>query len=57
MGNLASHVIGYMGRISKNDEKRLASQGDTYEYQTTDKIGQTGVERVFEKYLRGEDRN
>lgn len=57
MGNLASHVIGYMGRISKNDEKRLASQGDTYEYQATDKIGQTGVERVFEKYLRGEDRN
>ena len=57
MGSLASHIIGYMGRISKNDLKRMADQGDTYEYETTDKIGQTGVERVFEKYLRGENRN
>ena len=53
MGNLASHVIGYMGRISKSDLERLEKQGDTYEYETTDKIGQAGIERVFEKYLRG----
>ena len=55
MGNLASHVIGYMGRISADDEKRLEASGDTYEYQTTDKIGKAGIERVFEKYLRGID--
>ena len=55
MENLASHVIGYMGRISKNDIERLEKQGDTYEYQTSDKIGQAGIERVFEKYLRGTD--
>jgi penicillin-binding protein 2 len=55
MGNLASHVIGYMGRISDSDEKRLASSGDTYKYETTDKIGKSGIERVFEKYLRGTD--
>ena len=57
MGNLASHVIGYMGRISESDEKRLESQGDTFEYETTDKIGKAGIERVFEKYLRGTNRN
>lgn len=55
MGNLASHVIGYMGRISSEDEKRLESTGDDYAYQTTDKIGKAGIERVFEKYLRGID--
>lgn len=55
MGNLASHVIGYMGRISKNDIERLESQGDKYVYQSDDKIGQVGIERVFEKYLRGKD--
>ena len=55
MGNLASHVIGYMGRISEKDEKRLLESGDTYKYETNDKIGQSGIERVFEKYLRGID--
>ena len=55
MGNLASHVIGYMGRISDSDEKRLVETGDTYEYESTDKIGKAGIERTFEKYLRGTD--
>lgn len=55
MGNLASHILGYMGRISETDEDRLESQGDTYEYEPDDRIGKTGIERVFEKYLRGTD--
>ena len=55
MGNLASHVIGYMGRISQEDEKRIKETGDTHEYASNDKIGKAGIERVFEKYLRGID--
>ena len=55
MGNLASHVIGYMGRISDSDLKRLESENDTYDYESDDKIGKSGIERVFEKYLRGQD--
>lgn len=55
MGNLASHIIGYMGRISEKDEKALEASGDTYSYETTDKIGKAGIEKVFEKYLRGTD--
>lgn len=55
MGNLGSHIIGYMGRISEKDEKRMQESGDTYEYESNDKIGQAGIERVFEKYLRGEN--
>ena len=56
MGNLASHVIGYMGRIDSNDEDRIEASGDTHVYESTDKIGKAGIERTFEKYLRGEDR-
>lgn len=55
VGNMASHILGYMGRISKPDQDELEEKGDTYEYQTTDKIGKTGIEKVFEEYLRGED--
>ena len=55
MGSLASHILGYMGRISETDEERLESHGDTYEYASDDRIGKTGIERVFEKYLRGTD--
>ena len=55
IGNMASHIIGYMGRISENDKKELEENGDDYEYKTTDKIGKTGIEKVFEEYLRGKD--
>ncbi len=55
VGNMASHILGYMGRISKPDQDELEEKGDTYEYQTTDKIGKTGIEKVFEEYLRGQD--
>lgn len=55
MGNLASHVIGYMGRISESDLSRMEKEGDSYSYESDDKIGKAGIERVFEKYLRGQD--
>ena len=55
VGNLASHILGYMGRISKQDQEKLKENNDDYNYKTDDKIGKTGVEKVFEEYLRGED--
>lgn len=54
-GSMASHILGYMGRISDKDEEQLEQNGDNYEYQSTDKIGKTGIEKVFEEYLRGQD--
>ena len=54
-GSMASHILGYMGRIAKEDLEELEENGDDYEYKTTDKIGKTGIEKVFEEYLRGED--
>lgn len=48
-GSLASHVLGYIGRI---DELELEKNDN---YSMNDYIGKTGVEYVYEKYLKGED--
>jgi len=55
MGNLASHTIGYMGRISNYNKEEFEKREDTYEYDVDAKVGQTGIEKVFEEYLRGVD--
>lgn len=54
-GTLASHIIGYASRISADNIEEFKKEGDTHEYDVDDKVGQTGIEKVFENYLRGED--
>ena len=54
-GTLASHIIGYASRITQNNLDQFEKEGDTHEYEVDDKVGQTGIEKVFENYLRGED--
>lgn len=49
-GNLASHVLGYVGPI---DEQEYETRKDTY--RNDDIIGKSGVQYVFEKYLKGTD--
>ncbi len=46
-GSLASHTIGYVGKI--NEDELKSNEG----YSMNDYIGKTGIEYVFEKYLRG----
>lgn len=48
-GSLASHVLGYVGRISSEEYKKLEG------YSISDYIGKTGIEYSFEKYLKGQD--
>jgi penicillin-binding protein 2 len=48
-GALAAHILGYGGEISKEE---LADQK---EYQMGDWVGKSGVELMWEKYLRGID--
>ena len=55
MGTLASHIIGYASRITKENQEEFEKRGDTYKYENNDKVGQTGIEKVFEEILRGED--
>jgi penicillin-binding protein 2 len=54
-GSLASHIIGYVSRISTKNQEEFTERGDTHEYAVDDKVGQTGIEKTFEEYLRGED--
>lgn len=49
-GNIASHIIGYIGKIS---EAEYNAEQDIYE--NDDYVGRTGIESSFEKYLRGID--
>lgn len=48
-GNLLAHVLGHVGEV---DEKALQS-GD--QYRAGDQIGKTGLEKVWERHLRGTD--
>ena len=48
-GPLASHVLGYVGRIDAEEYPRLRRAG----YQLNDRLGKTGVELVYESVLRG----
>lgn len=54
-GSLASHIIGYVSRITSKNQEEFEERGDTHEYDVDDKVGQTGIEKTFEEYLRGED--
>ena len=52
-GNTASHVIGYIGRISDKDQARLAELAVSANYRGTDFIGKTGVEASYQAELHG----
>ena len=49
-GSLASHVLGYCGKITKSELEKVGN-----EYSENDLIGKTGIQYVFEKYLRGKN--
>jgi penicillin-binding protein 2 len=52
-GNLASHVLGYIGEISPKqlEYTRYKDAG----YKSGDIIGQGGIEAVYDKILRGQN--
>lgn len=49
-GDLAAHILGYVGKVSDEDLKRVAHPQS---YHPGDEIGKSGLERVYENYLRG----
>jgi penicillin-binding protein 2 len=49
--SLAAQALGYVGQISPEDYKALKKKG----YQASDSIGQSGIERSYDTYLRGKD--
>jgi penicillin-binding protein 2 len=45
-GDVAGHVIGYVGSLSESDQKLI----DEYNYQSTDMIGKSGLEKTMERF-------
>lgn len=53
LGELASHVVGYIGRIDDRDVARLEEAEVRGNYKGTDHIGKTGLEQSYERALHG----
>ena len=47
---MASHILGYVSRITESELK-----GNEDKYNANDMIGKTGIEYIFEPYLKGTD--
>jgi penicillin-binding protein 2 len=52
-GELASHVIGYIGRINRAEKEKIDDSDDQANYRGTEYIGKLGVEQSFEAQLHG----
>jgi penicillin-binding protein 2 len=50
-GPLAAHLLGYLGELQEDELQALKSKN----YTLGDFIGKTGLEKVYEELLRGED--
>lgn len=49
-GELASHILGYVGKISSEEYETRKEY-----YTANDIIGKTGIENIFEEYLKGKN--
>ena len=52
-GEIASHVIGYIGRINDRDVERIDEWNQTANYKGSDYIGKVGLELSYERELHG----
>ena len=52
-GELASHVVGYIGRINAREKERIEDDDDVGNYRGTEYIGKLGVEQRYERELHG----
>jgi penicillin-binding protein 2 len=54
MGDTASHLIGYIGRINTAEKEKLEDSEDGPNYRGTEYIGKLGVEQSYERDLHGQ---
>jgi penicillin-binding protein 2 len=54
-GELASHVLGYIGRINQREKEAIEDwpEEDQANYRGTDYIGKLGIEQAYERDLHG----
>lgn len=53
-GEIASHAIGYIGRINDADLKKIEATNLATKYKGTDHIGKLGIEGSYENELHGD---
>ena len=54
LGELGSHVVGYIGRINQAEKDAIEERDEEGNYRGTDHIGKLGVEQSFERQLHGQ---
>jgi penicillin-binding protein 2 len=54
LGEVASHVLGYIGRINQAEAKTIEAGDDASNYNGTDHIGKEGLEKSYERQLHGQ---
>src|SRR3989475_202260 len=53
LGEVASHVVGYISRIDDRDLERIEEADQSANYRGADHIGKTGLEQRYERALHG----
>ena len=53
MEDVASHVVGYIGRINQKEQDVLEDSADAANYRGTEVIGKLGIEQSYERELHG----
>ena len=53
LGDVASHAIGYIGRINQKEKERIEESEEQANYRGTEYIGKLGIEQSFEAQLHG----
>ena len=53
LGEMTSHVVGYISRINDDDLEWLEEKGEVANYRGSDYIGKTGIEQSYEMKLHG----
>ena len=53
LGEVGSHLLGYIGRINRAEKDKLENSEDQANYRGTDYIGKLGVEQNYERELHG----
>jgi penicillin-binding protein 2 len=53
LGEVGSHMIGHIGRVSQADKERIETWPDAANYVGTEYIGKTGIEASYQRELHG----
>lgn len=53
VGEMFTHILGYVAKINEQDKKRLADENQLGNYTGTNSIGKLGIEKFYEDKLHG----